>query len=292
MNNPDIGELEAPSPSIFQLDCTSSTHHSTIHFSGANGFPVEVYRSFLQQFCNQHRVTAADCRATSQQVQTIPKRFGFADFANDLIQIIEQQHQNPVIGMGHSFGAHVTLIAAIKRPDLFNKLVLIEPASLPSAALDLVYRRLPEPVLHKMLPMIKKTQQRQRVWPDRATFIEKYRHHRTFRQFTEQALNAYAQHGLRQRDDDQFELVFAPEWEAHIFRKVEFVWKNLKRCHVPCLFIRAQNSNLYSSALFNRENTKLGKHFTGLEIANTHHLMPLESPQLCHQSIENWLLAQ
>lgn len=261
-----------------------------IHFTAANGFPVAVYRHFLNQFSDNFNITATDCRGALLERNQPPKQFGFSGFADDLIQIIEALHDKPIIGMGHSFGAHISLIAAIKRPDLFDRLILIEPASLPNSFLDLYYRRLPKFLLHKVLPMIKRTQERRRTWPNRNAFVDKYRTHPTFKRFTKQALEAYAEYGLYQKSDDKFELVFDPDWEAYIFSNVEFIWKNLKKSTVPCLFLRAEHSNLYSSERFNKENRTIGNHFTGIEVNNTHHLMPLEKPELCYNTIRNWLL--
>jgi len=277
----DTVEVDGRSHPFFELKSTNNigAKNNPIHFTGANGFPAATYESFLMQFTAQHSVTAADCRATFTPFDGLRRtNFGFSGFADDLIQLIEHQHSKPVIAMGHSFGAHVSLIAANKRPDLFEKLVLIEPASLPNAALDLVYRRLPKFILHKMLPMIKRTQERQRIWPSP-----------TFRRVTDPAMAAYAQYGLNERPDGKFELIFDPEWEAYIFSTVEFVWNNLKANQLPCLFLRAEHSNLYSSSLFKRENAQLGPHFSGIEVADTYHLMPLEAPEACYNIASQWL---
>ena len=293
-NKARVGKFDYPTLSIDRLETGSQgtnkpQNTSPIHFTGANGFIAAVYTDFLSQFSTTHSVTAADCRGALLDRNRPPKQFGLPGFADDLIALIETMHSKPVIGMGHSFGAHVSLIAAIKRPDLFEKLVLIEPASLPNPLLDLYYRKLPKLILHKMLPMIKRTQERQRVWPNRQSFIDKYQAHPTFKHFTNSAMQAYAQHGLYERADGQFELVFDPDWEAYIFSNVEFVWKNLKKSQTPCLFLRAEHSNLYSSQRFHKENAKLGSHFTGVEIENTHHMMPLEAPAICYRTINEWL---
>ncbi len=265
------------------------TDQARIHFSGANGFPVGSYADFLARFSNHHSVTAVDCRATIEDIPPPKRNVDLHDFADDLIMMTEALHDKAVIAMGHSFGAHVSLLAAIKRPDLFSKLVLIEPASLPSATLDRIYKHLPRFLIDSMLPMIPRTRARQRVWPLRSAFIERYRHHKTFQYMTESAFKAYAEHGLRPVDNDQYELVFAPEWEAHIFSKVEFVWKNLRLVKVPTLFIRAEHSSLYSHELFQQENWNLPAHVATTEIDDTHHLLPLEHPEACEQAIQQWL---
>jgi len=102
-------------------------------------------------------------------------------------------------------------------------------------------------------------------------------------------MRAYAKHGLHQRSDGDFELVFDPDWEAYIFSNVEFVWNNLKKSNTPCLFLRGEHSSLYSSERFHKENRKLGTHFAGVEVDDTHHMMPLEAPEACYAAISNWL---
>jgi len=98
-----------------------------IHMSAANGFTATSYLEFLNFFSDQHSITGMDCRGTWAECETPPPSFKMKHFADDLIQAIEQQHHKPIIGMGHSQGGFVTLLAAIKRPDLFSKIVLIEP---------------------------------------------------------------------------------------------------------------------------------------------------------------------
>ncbi len=272
----------------FTLESNNNSN-SPIHFTGANGFPAGVYTSFLNRFNQYYSISAADCRGALETRSSPPKHFGLSRFADDLIDIIEATHSEPVIAMGHSFGAHVSLIAAIKRPDLIKQLVLIEPASLPNPWVDLIYLKLPTSVVNRIMPLISRTQQRQRIWRDHDSFVSRYRSHPTFKHLTEQAMRAYAEHGLKERKDGQYELVFDPDWEAHIFRNICFVWKNLKKTKTPTLFIRAKHSNLYSSKMFHSQNAKLGEHFTGVEVANTYHLMPLESPEACAKTALEWL---
>ncbi|GAA6138838.1 alpha/beta hydrolase [Arenicella sp. 4NH20-0111] len=262
----------------------------SIHFTGANGFPVLVYQHFLNQFSTDHRVVAADCRGASKQRNTPPQDFGFNGLASDLITVIENTHSAPVIGMGHSFGAHVTLLASIRRPDLFKKLILIEPASLPNRILDSFYRHLPTWLLHRMVPMIKNTLQRKRTWSSRDSFKSRYKSHPTFKHFTTQSMESYAQSGLTEDVNGRYELVFDPIWEAYIFSQVEYIWKNLKNAPLlPTLFIKAEHSYLYSSQTFHRENKKLSPEFIGIEVANTYHMIPLEDPEACTDAIRTWL---
>jgi pimeloyl-ACP methyl ester carboxylesterase len=51
--------------------------------------------------------------------------------AEDLIAFIEALQHGPINMVGNSFGAYTTLVAAIRRPDLIQKMVIGEPPILP-----------------------------------------------------------------------------------------------------------------------------------------------------------------
>lgn len=270
-------------------DLTKTNADDILHFSGANGFPVACYEHFLDLFEDSYDVQGMDPRPSSPIRQNPPNGFRMHDFANDLIQGMQRFYKQPVIGMGHSLGGQVTLIAALQQPDLFSKLIIIEPASLPNPYIDLVYRHIPKKFLDTFFPFIKGSENRRKVWGSREEFMQRYKHHATFKHFTEEALLNYAQHGLFKRDDGQYELIFDPTWESYIFRNIEFMWKFLRKIHHPTLVIRAEHSNLYSQQQFEQYNSSLPPHITHLTIPNTHHLLPFEHPTALYETIETWL---
>jgi len=269
--------------------CSDIQSEDTIHFSGANGFPVGSYTHFLQQFTEQYNICAMDCRATWPNQNMPPKDFSIDRFADDLISALEQQYDRPVIGMGHSMGGLVTVIAAHKRPELFSRLVLLEPASLPNAWIDHLYARLPRFILHALFPFIRGSAARRKNWPSKEAFIERYSKYATFKRFTSQALQQYAEYGLNETQAGNFELVFRPAWEAHIFRTIEYMWKFLAQVSQPCVLIRAEYSNLYSQPQFDKANMGLPLHITPLIMKGAHHLFPSEQPLAAHRIIDTWL---
>lgn len=274
----------------FEMDANNKPDSTeTIHFSGANGFPAAGYASFLGQFRDTRTISGMENRGAWVERQLPPEKFSMNAFADDLISGLSSQFQTPVIGMGHSHGGQVTMIAALKRPELFSKLVIIEAASLPNPYIDLIYRKLPKAALFKIFPFMRGSETRRKVWPSRAAFIERYSTHPTFKLFTKTALEEYAQHGLFEREDGKFELVFDPRWESHIFRNIEFMWKFLRKTTHPTLLIRAEHSNTYSSKQFNQNNKKLPANVHAIEIPKTNHLLPQEDPELTAKHINAWL---
>lgn len=289
INNGDLSNAGALAPWFSMPTTGTMDSPDTIHFSAANGFPAASYTSFLERFTPSFNISAMDNRGAWSERQPPPKKFSMNSFADDLISGITTQYRHPVIGMGHSHGGQITLIAALKRPELFSRLIIIECASLPNPYIDLIYRKIPKALLFKFFPLMRGSEMRKKIWPSRRVFLERYKTHPTFKRFTEKALEEYAQHGLFERGDGQFELVFDPIWESYVFRNIEFMWKFLRKTTHPTLLIRAENSNIYSSAQFQKYNKKLPANVHAIEIPNTSHLLIQEDPTLTAAHITDWL---
>ncbi len=261
----------------------------TIHFAGANGFPVASYLPFFEQLATHYCLSAMDNRGAWPQRSRPPLGFGMPGFAKDWLSGLEQHSQSVVIGMGHSHGAQVTALAALQQPERFSRLVLIEPATLPNPWIDLVYRYLPKALIYQLMPFIKRTRNRQREWPSRDAFIERYQNHPTYRLFERASLEAYASFGLKKKRDAGFELVFDPSWEDYIFRKIRFAWHIMRKLEHPTLLIRGANSSLLSSDAFKRFNQSLPSNVTAIEFEDAHHLLPQEQSQRTAEAVLDWL---
>jgi len=261
----------------------------TIHISAANGFTPASYQTFLNGFDRQYSITGMDCRGSWNNVGSPPKGFNMHNFADDLIEAIEIQHKEPIIGLGHSQGGFVTLLAAIKRPELFSKIILIEPASLPYRWVNWLFRYTPNSMLYQLFPFMRGSLNRQFKWESPEQFHTRYRHHNTYKRFTDDAFNDYLTYGLTKKQE-QYQLTFSPEWEAHIFTTVEFIWTYLQQITIPTLFIKAEHSNLYSHKQFHKQKRKLPAIVSAVEITKTYHLTPYENPEKLHNLIKEWLL--
>ena len=221
---------------------TNEVNAPLVHFSAANGFPVASYQQFYNAFEQKLSFAAMDSRGAWPSKKLPSNNFSTQDFAQDLISAIESQYTEPVIGMGHSHGGLMTAVAAIQRPDLFSKLVLIEAATAPDHIFGHLYRHIPKWLLLKFVPFIRGSHERRRIFSSREAFYDRYHGHATFKHFSDAALRDYMQYGLQERSDGQFELIYLPEWESHIFCRVSPIWPYLRKMSIPTLMIRAENS--------------------------------------------------
>lgn len=157
----------------------------------------------------------------------------------------------PVIGMGHSFGAIVTLLLASRSPTVFDKLLLLDPIFLPPflAALSGIFRRTG---LVQKTPMVKMARKRRAHWPDRAAAHASLHQRGVFRGWHDDAFNAYLQHGLQERDGG-VHLVTAPKLEADVFAGyASGVSRVIRRLHQPCHMIRGDKTFPYVKAGLDR----------------------------------------
>ena len=94
---------------------------STIQFSHANGFPARVYSALFDQL-NEHTISAINVLGDNRNSSEI----NWYDLRDDIIKSVEKIG-DVVIGIGHSFGGILTLLAAAKKPELFQNIILLDP---------------------------------------------------------------------------------------------------------------------------------------------------------------------
>ncbi|QOL26442.1 alpha/beta hydrolase [Thalassotalea sp. LPB0316] len=248
-----------------------------LHFYGANGFPVGCYQGVLEQLAEQFAVSSLFNRATWPATR-MPKSFDWQIYADDLIHFLEHHITKPVIGVGHSLGATATIYAAIKRPDLFSRLVLIEPA-MASPWLARILRVAPFKLKRRIQP-IKYTVAKPEHWQSKQTFYDDCRSRRVFKRIDDHNLQLLAQHSLIEDEENAYRLTFPKLWEARNYASAPNLYKTLGQLQVPVSAIRGKPS-LYFSQKSWQVWQRVSPHSIFLENLNYGHLIPLESPNEC-----------
>jgi pimeloyl-ACP methyl ester carboxylesterase len=192
---------------------------------------------------------------------------------------LEALETNGVIGVGHSLGGVTTLLAAVRRPDLFQAVVLLDPVLLPPCWLALMrwVRRLRLP-WHP--PMVERALRRRRVWPNREAAYEYFKEKPLFASWHDAALRAYVESGTRSRADGQVELVYPPEWEAYLFDSVPTdVWRIVSRMNpgLPVLILRGERSTTLRPKTL-AHAARLLPHARFALVPEAGHMFPLERP--------------
>jgi len=240
-----------------------------VHFSHANGFPAQSYESIFSLIEN----------IDIGYINTM----GHASYSNmadlthlrdELIDEVEEKYSQPIIGMGHSCGAAATLLAAAKRPELFKKIILLDPIIF-SSRKRLGIRLLKNLGLWESFSPAKRARVRRADFIDRSEASDYFKQKSLFKNFHPACFESYIQHGLISTETGM-RLTFSAQVEADIFRNVP--------TKLP-----ANLSKLKGTIIYGNKSEIIGKsdiawwrkNVPNMEIVafDGEHLFPFESPQ-------------
>jgi pimeloyl-ACP methyl ester carboxylesterase len=246
-------------------------HHAT-GFCGALWEPVAL--GLREQF----RVVALDARGHGDSSKPEGRdSYHWMHFARDLAALAEIliAEAGPVaLGLGHSFGGTATLLAAVERPGLFARIVLVDPVIFPSGA----FQRDPERRA-RASGLAEGARRRRDVFLDRDAARARWQGRSTFASWDPRVLELYVAEGLTERPGGGVALKCPGEVEAAIFERGASVdpMQEARRLRVPALVLWAQRGD-FPRAHFEELVRRMpdGR----LRDAAAGHLVPMEDPEL------------
>lgn len=256
-----------------------------LHFSHANGYPPLAYKAILDPLLDSHRVIASLHRPLWEPTPEPLDLESWQAFGDDLIRLLSGIGE-PVVSVGHSMGAVAIIMAAAQRPELFSKLVLIEPVLIPTRYIILL--RLFRRFARSSIPLVRKTLGRVDRWSSKPEAFEHFRAKSVFKDISDVVLWDYVQHGTVGTDDGGCQLSYSKEWEAHCYTLVHNIWHLLEKISMPVLAIRGANSNTLTHDTWMKWQ-KISPQHEYLEISEAGHLVPFERPAPIVLEIQNWL---
>lgn len=260
-----------------------------LHFLHANGYPPECYRPFLELLQTQYHVFGMLLRPLWKDSNPSEIR-SWGPFSEDLLQFLAQQPA-PVIGVGHSIGAVVTLRAALRDPGRFSALILLDPVLLVPSRLLLWKFFYTLGLADRFHPLIMGAKKRRRAFDDLETVFRSYRSRTVFRYMSDENLRIYIEGMTRPKADGTYELAYPPEWEAQIYRTSlqDFdIWRGLPKLDVPTLFIRGAETDTFLENAAKLVKRMQPRAWVELLDKSTH-LLPLEQPQEVFDRMQSFL---
>ena len=253
-----------------------------IHFAHANGYPPEAYRQLMDPLTKQYKVIGMLQRplwhnADYNVVQDWRK------LADDMICFFDNQAIKNVISIGHSMGGVVSVLAAHKRPDLFAKIILIEPVIF-TKLLTTINSLMPMSLRKKYVPVAKIALNRRDHWPTEQDIFDSYRKKKIFSLMSDEAIWDWIKAGIVIDQKGGVKLRFTKEWEAHIYATVTNILTELDNLKVPFYIMRGEKTNVISDAAWKKLHKKHPEHQL-IDYKNTTHLLPLEKPALVASDI-------
>lgn len=255
-----------------------------LHFAHANGFPAPCYEAMLAPWRQRFRVGYIEAIGTDPRY---PPTEGWPHLVEQLIDSLERDYGGePVYGVGHSLGAYLNFLAAVRRPALFRAIVLLDApviGALRGRALGVV----------KRLGMVDRftpagmTRERRSVWTSREEAKAHFRSKKLFRNFTDECLEHYVRHGLAGAPGC-FRLLIDPEIEYLIYRTIPHgMGRHLRALKVPAGFVGGVDSEVLRRV---GPGAMRGPRFAKLRVPGGH-LFPFEHPRLAAAAVEELLAA-
>jgi pimeloyl-ACP methyl ester carboxylesterase len=251
-----------------------------LHFLHANGYPPQAYFPLLDRLAENFEVLAMESRPLwpGESPKTVRD---WGCLKQDLIDFLAGQGHDPWLGVGHSVGGTVTLMAALERPEFFRALAILDPPFF-SPMYSHVWRWMVRLGLENRLhPLAPGALRRRRTFESRQAMFDNYRRKGVFRKISDKGLQAYVDSLATAAEDGGVRLRYSPDWEARIYTRGMLsdaqTWGLLSTMKIPVIFLRAENTNAFFASTVRRIRKMLPDAEIA-EIADATHLFPLEVP--------------
>jgi pimeloyl-ACP methyl ester carboxylesterase len=216
---------------------------------------------------------------------TDPDKGGFhwVLLAEDLYQMCLKLNLQNLHLIGHSMGAVVATLSHTVNQLPAQTMVLIEPIFLP----DPIYQTMITVDQH---PLAGKSIRRRNFWKDTDEAYQYLRSKTLFKNWDEEILSLYIQHGMMPQDDG-LTLTCSPKREAALFMggMHHNPWPLLEKVQCPTLIIEgglSENQHVIDL----KKATKMIPDGTYQVVEKAGHLVPMEFPALCLELFSKFIL--
>lgn len=251
----------------------------TTLFLHANGMSAGTYSPFYNHLTGRLHLVAGDWpgHGLSGPPAVNPIR-SWHNFVPDLHALLTQHFKSPIHVVGHSLGAVVAYLTAAQYPQLFSRLVMIDPVILPRRLLWM-FTAVRGLGLGDRIPIVKAARRRKYHFDSRELAAQRYMSGKgMFKTWGKSFIQAYLDSAL---DFSQTpgHLRCHPETEAQIFSSMpNDIWTYAPNIQCPVLLLRGQHSDSFLDSAALRLSRIIPT--CRLEtVSDTTHFLPMEKPE-------------
>lgn len=253
-------------------------------FCHANGFNALTYRHLLSPVADAgHRILAIDMRGHGlSQLEADPGdgHGSWLGYRDDLIGLLEVLEAPPRLVAGHSMGGTSGLLAAGLRPDLVQRLVLLDPVVMPEGLAQSL-----GPEGFRNSPLAAGARRRRNQFDSREAALAAYLGRGAFRTWPAEVLADYLADGLVPSEAGGFKLACSPEWEsANFAAHYHNPWESFFGSRCPVRILRAEEGSTCNIMDRADELIATGR-ITVETIPGTSHFLPMEVPDLARAAL-------
>ena len=258
----------------------TKNNKSSIFFIHANGFPPDSYKSLYEKINSYSKINNFLLRPLWKEYtdHKILKDWGL--FHNDFLGHIKNNNLTNIIGIGHSIGGNIILKSAILEPKYFSKIILLDPTLFTPFRIFIWKLILLINLQDNFHPFLKRALNRKMSYSSYDEIFSSYRSKHIFKKINDLDLNNYIK-SITKKNKHSIDISYSNKWEYQIYKtglvNDSIIWNNIKKLKIPCLIIRAENSNAFLDSS-ERKIKKLNPNIQFKTLPNSSHLFPLEFP--------------
>ena len=213
----------------------------TIFFAHANGFPSATYGKLFAALAPDYRVRHLEQHAHDPR---FPVDDNWANLVDELILHLEQGGE-PVWGVGHSLGGVLHYHAALRRPELYRGVVMLDSPLLTGADRLMIRAAKRFGFIDRITPA-GRTVGRRETFGDFGEARDYFAGKTLFRHFDPDCLEAYVRHGLREEERGAgLRLRFSAATEISIYRNVPHIVPGRpQQLALPLAIVRGEQSRV------------------------------------------------
>lgn len=241
-----------------------------LHFAHANGIPSACYAKLFRALEPRFDVTYVPKIGTDPKY---PVEATARCITEQVADSIRAQCKGPVVGVGHSLGGITTFMAAHRYPELFERVILIDPPLFDGVPALLIGMLKAIGRADAITPA-KKSSARREHFPSREHARESLGKKALFRAFDEDCFDDYLRFGF---DDvhDGVRLAIPKSVEVGIFRITPHDWWRYRKLAVPGSLLLGSESEFRKGGATVRFARKHGLTHAMMQGS---HMFPLERP--------------
>jgi len=263
---------------------------SPLYFLHANGYPPECYCPLITSLSRHYHVFSM--RQRPLWPDTRPEEIkDWKPLTDDFLRFQDEQKTGASIGVGHSVGGIVALRAALRQPERFRALVLIDPVLFPSYIIRAwqVIRSIG--LAYQVHPLVRASRNRRQQFDDLDRLFKSYRHKPVFRFMGDAQLRTYIE-GIACPGEHGYQLCYRADWEMRIYVTSVWndldIWSGLPGLTIPLLLMRGAETDTFWASTARRVQRKVPAARV-VTIPQATHLVPLERPDEVYQAIQEFL---
>ncbi|WP_189387460.1 alpha/beta fold hydrolase [Bacterioplanes sanyensis] len=263
-------------------------HGPIVHFLHGNGFCSRTLWPMAQQLPASWHLIFTDIPGHGRSPQPDHRMPDWQAMAESIARQIEtMSNGRAVMAVGHSMGGVLSLLMAARYPSLFASVDMLDPV-LFTPEVVWAQRLMRKSGFWKRTRLVRSVASRRRHWADKEQMQASLRRKSLYRQWNDEALQAFVCHGSRPVADG-VELACDPAWEASIFGSYpRGLWSAVHRLTVPTRIWVAGGSYFFIEKAAQKAARR--QQISWFSFGDGH-CFPMEAPELTGEKLHQLLCA-